>query len=154
MVSSSVAERESLTRAQPGKPVGFLTIPAIGLERVPIYERGLNSRREMLIAPGPSVTHYAFSSPLGGGSNAVLYAHDDIEGAVFVRLSELRAGDTITLETDGGRTSSYVVGGPPWVVRPDAVRILARSARPELTLFTCYPNHVDTARVVVVAVPQ
>jgi LPXTG-site transpeptidase (sortase) family protein len=152
LLPPSAAQRQQLTVAQAGRPAGYLTIPAIGITHVAIYDRGLDEQRQMLIAPGRAVTRYASSSPLNGTSNTVLYGHDDIQGSVFARLADLRAGDTITVVTSG-TSRVYVVQGGPSIVSPTDLAILTPTATPRLTLFSCYPINVDSQRVVVVAAP-
>jgi sortase A len=102
----------------------------------------------MLIAPGYGLTHFLASAPIGQG-NAVLYGHDDIDGSVFSRLGELQAGDLITISLPGV-TQSYRVTDRK-IVTPKAVEILAPTSDIRLTLFTCWPNNVDTKRVVLTA---
>jgi LPXTG-site transpeptidase (sortase) family protein len=141
------------TSAQPEQPVAWLTIPRLGLAGVPIFDRGLNASRQMLIAGGYSITHYQYSGALGGPSNAVLYGHDDIEGGVFGGLSRLRVGDNVEVRRADGTAVTYRVRANPAYVAPSAVNILDATAAPQLTLFSCYPLWVDTQRVVVVATP-
>ena len=152
LLPPSSAERQQVTVTQAGAPVGFLTIPSIGITHVAIYDRGLDAQREMLIAPGLAVTHYATSSPLGGTSNTVLYGHDDIQGSVFARLADVAAGSVITIQTSGG-VRTYVAQGSPSFVAPSDVAILTPTQTAQLTLFSCYPVNVDSQRVVVVARP-
>jgi LPXTG-site transpeptidase (sortase) family protein len=140
----------SVPAPAPSVPVAWLTIPALHLNNVAIYERGLDSRRNMLIAPGFAVTHYSFSGALGAGSNAVLYGHDDIEGGVFGHILSLGVGDLITVRT-ADSTLTYRVSEKPRLVRPDAVSILDPTTTPRLTLFSCWPLWVDNQRSVVVA---
>ncbi len=132
-------------------PVGALTIPKLSIWKAPIFDRGLDARGEMQIAPGFALTHYGRSQPLGGGGNAVLYGHDDIEGSIFRYLHELQPGDLFSLET-WGRVWTYRVTGQT-IVTPDRVDILSNSPTARLTLFTCYPYRVDSHRVVVFAAP-
>ena len=106
----------------------------------------------MLIAKGYSVTHFDSSSPIGSG-NAVLYGHDDIEGSVFGRLKDLASGDEIDITPAGASLVVYHVTGPHKFVQPNAVQILNPTNDVRLTLFTCWPNWVDTQRVVVTAAP-
>jgi LPXTG-site transpeptidase (sortase) family protein len=136
----------------PTDAVAALDIPALHLRVVPIYDRGLDSHRRMLIAGGYSITHYANSGPLGGSSNAVLYGHDDIEGGVFGHLKDLKPGDAITIHMADGRMFQYKVRDQKLVL-PSAVSILAPTSTPVLTLFSCYPLWVDNQRIVVTAVP-
>jgi LPXTG-site transpeptidase (sortase) family protein len=135
------------------KPVAWLSIPALGLAQVPIFDRGLDSGRHMQIAGGYAVSRYDRSAPFGSHSNTVLYGHDDIEGGVFGRLSSLRPGSQITLQLPGGATLAYQVSRAPTIVPPQYVSILAPSTSPQLTLFTCYPLWQDDHRVFLTAVP-
>ena len=103
-------------------------------------------------AKGYSVTHYAYSSPIGSG-NAVLYGHDDIEGSVFSSIKDLKPGDEVDVVDASGSITAYHVTGKPAIVPPSAVQILQPTNDVRLTLFTCWPNWVDTQRVVVTAMP-
>jgi LPXTG-site transpeptidase (sortase) family protein len=105
------------------------------------------------IKPGWAITHYEFSGPLTGASNAVLYGHDDIEGGVFGKIIQLKTGDAIELRT-AGKTVRYHVTEKPRLVAPSALEILSGTSTPVLTLFSCWPLWVDNQRVVVVAKPD
>jgi LPXTG-site transpeptidase (sortase) family protein len=131
--------------------VAYISIPRIGINNAPIFDRGLDGAGNMLIAKGYAVTHYDHSSPIGSG-NAVLYGHDDIEGSVFGRLKDLNAGDEIDVTPAGASPVVYHVTGRT-IVQPNAVQILNPTNDVRLTLFTCWPNWVDTQRVVVSASP-
>ncbi len=135
--------------AGPNDVIATLTIPRLALAGAPIYDRGLDSKSSMLIAHGYAVTHYAFSAALGSG-NAVLYGHDDIEGSVFARLKDLQPGDEIDVAI-AGRVQRYRVSTRV-IVAPTAVQILDPTSDVRLTLFTCWPNWVDTQRVVITAI--
>ena len=155
---SSQATAQATTPAPPAQPespsevvVGRLSIPAIGVKDVPIYDRGVDGRGSMAIAHGYAVTHFQSSGTFRGG-NTVLYGHDDIEGSVFARLKDLKAGDAITVTLPGAATQAFVVSGKK-IVAPTAIQILAPTSDARLTLFTCWPNMVDTQRIVVTAVP-
>ena len=137
--------------AGPSQIVAYLSIPRLGIKDAPIFDRGVDPSGNMLIARGYSVTHYSSSSPIGSG-NAVLYGHDDIEGSVFGRLKDLHIGDEVDVTVAGGSSVAYHVTGRT-IVAPTAVQILAPTNDVRLTLFTCWPNWVDTQRVVVTAVP-
>lgn len=131
--------------------VAYLSIPGIGVRNAPIFDRGVDAGGNMLIAKGYAITHFALSSPIGSG-NAVLYGHDDIEGSVFARLKDLHPGAEVDLVmADGSQTVYHVTGRT--IVAPNAVQILAPTNDVRLTLFTCWPNWVDTQRVVVTASP-
>jgi LPXTG-site transpeptidase (sortase) family protein len=139
------------TGAGPSQIVAYLSIPRLGIKNAPIFERGVDAGGNMLIAKGYAVTHYANSSPIGSG-NAVLYGHDDIEGSVFGRLKDLKAGDEVDVALTGGSAVVYHVSNRT-IVAPTAVQILRPTNDVRLTLFTCWPNWVDTQRVVVTAIP-
>ena len=140
------------TGAGPSQVVAYLSIPRLGIKNAQIFDRGVDARGNMLIAKGYSVTHYAFSSPIGTG-NAVLYGHDDIEGSIFASLKDLKAGDEVDVALADGSAVVYRVTGKPTIVPPTAVEILKPTNDVRLTLFTCWPNWVDTKRVVVTAMP-
>jgi LPXTG-site transpeptidase (sortase) family protein len=140
------------TGAGPNQVVAYLSIPRLGIKSAPIFDRGVDTQGNMLIAKGYSVTHYAFSSPIGSG-NAVLYGHDDIEGSVFASLKDLKAGDELDVTDASGSRTVYHVTGKPTIVAPTAVQILQPTTDVRLTLFTCWPNWVDTQRIVVTATP-
>jgi LPXTG-site transpeptidase (sortase) family protein len=138
--------------ALPNSAVALLSIPSLGLHNVPVYDRGLDAKGNMAIAHGFAVTHFEYSAAIGGG-NAVLYGHDDIEGSVFRRLSELKAGDEVDLMVAGQTSPAvYRVSGRR-IVAATAVQILNPTGDIRLTLFTCWPTWVDTQRVVVTATP-
>lgn len=139
------------TGAGPSQIVAYLSIPKLGIKSAPIFDRGVDASGNMLIAKGYAVTHYSNSSAIGSG-NAVLYGHDDIEGSVFGRLKDLKVGDEVDVTLAGGSALAYHVTGRS-IVAPTAVQILQPTNDVRLTLFTCWPNWVDTQRVVVTATP-
>ena len=134
--------------ALPGTVAARISISRIGIRNAPIYDRGTDGKGVMLIAPGYSVTHYAFSAPFGTG-NTVLYGHDDIQGRIFGHLYDLGPGDLIQV-TIGGQTQTYRVSGHQ-IVAPTSVGVLAPTADARLTLITCWPYNVDTKRWIVTA---
>jgi sortase A len=126
-----------------------ISIPRIGIRNAPIYDRGVDAKGSMLIAPGYSVTRYTFSAPFGAG-NTFLYGHDDIQGNIFGHLYDLAPGDTVQIIV-GGETQVYRVTGHQ-IVPPTAVSVLAPTADVRLTIMTCWPYNVDTKRWIVTAV--
>jgi sortase A len=135
--------------APPTAVIARISIPRIGIRNAAVYDRGIDAKGIMLIAPGYSVTHYGFSAPFGTG-NAVLYGHDDIQGNIFGHLYDLRPGDIIQISL-GGEMQSYQVTGHQ-IVAPTAVSILAPTPDVRLTIITCWPFNVDTKRWIVTAV--
>jgi LPXTG-site transpeptidase (sortase) family protein len=140
------------TGAGPSQVVAYLSIPKLGIKNAQIFDRGVDASGNMLIAKGYSVTHYANSSPIGSG-NAVLYGHDDIEGSIFARLSELTVGDELDVTRAGGEAVVYHITART-IVAPTAVEILQPTNDVRLTVFTCWPTWVDNKRIVVTAVPS
>lgn len=126
-----------------------ISIPRIGIRNAPVYDRGTDAKGVMLIAPGYSVTHYAFSAPFGSG-NTVLYGHDDIQGNIFGHLYDLRPGDTVQIAV-AGETQTYRVTGHQ-IVLPTEVGVLSPTDDARLTIITCWPFNVDTKRWIVTAV--
>lgn len=139
------------TGAGPSQVVAYLSIPRLGIKNAQIFDRGVDGSGNMLIAKGYAVTHYANSSPIGSG-NAVLYGHDDIEGSIFGRLKDLTVGDELDVALTDGLSVVYHVTART-IVAPTAVQILRPTNDVRLTVFTCWPNWVDTQRVVVTAMP-
>src|SRR5256886_6287805 len=111
------------TGAGPNEVVAYISIPRLGIKNAPIFDRGVDAKGNMLIAKGYSVTHYAFSSPLGSG-NAVLYGHDDIEGSVFGSLKDLKAGDEVDVADASGSRTLFHGTGNPTIVPPTPLQIL------------------------------
>ena len=135
--------------APPTPIVARISIPRLGIRNAPIYERGLDAKGLMLIAPGYSVTRYAYSAPFGTG-NTFLYGHDDIQGNIFGHLYDLAPGDTVQI-TVGGETQVYRVTGHQ-IVPPTDVSVLNPTPDVRLTIMTCWPFNVDTKRWIVTAV--
>jgi LPXTG-site transpeptidase (sortase) family protein len=140
------------TGVGPNEVVAYISIPKLGIKNAQVFDRGVDSGGNMLIAKGYVVTHYANSSPIGTG-NAVLYGHDDIEGSIFARLKDLSTGDEVDVALADGTSAVYHVTARE-IVAPTAVQILQPTNDVRLTLFTCWPNWVDTQRVVVTAMPS
>jgi len=151
--AEAAAQRNAAAVAAAAAPATPLTarisIPRIGIHNAPIYDRGMDAKGVMLIAPGYAVTHYAFSAPFGTG-NTVLYGHDDIQGNIFGHLYDLKAGDTVQISV-GTVTLTYRVTGHQ-IVSPTTVSVLAPTPDARLTIITCWPFNVDTKRWIVTAV--
>ena len=135
--------------APPTRVVARISIPRIGIRKAPVYERSIDAKGVMLIAPGYSVTRYVFSAPFGTG-NTFLYGHDDIQGNIFGHLYDLRPGDTVQIDI-GSETQVYRVTGHQ-IVPPTAVGVMDPTQDVRLTIMTCWPFNVDTKRWIVTAV--
>ena len=131
-----------------GKPVARLRIPSAEIDTI-VFGGADNATLEK----GPG--HVPGSELPGeetGRKNCVITAHRDSN---FRHLGWLRKGHRLSLETPAGKTLDYLVVSRE-IVKPDVVRVLQPTAKPRLTLITCYPfNYVGAApkRLVVVAEP-
>jgi sortase A len=83
----------------------------------------------------------------GDVGNIVLSAHNDIFGELFRDLDKLKPGDEILVST-ATREYTYRVTGLR-IVEPTEVEIMESTARPTITLISCYPYLKDTERIVV-----
>jgi sortase A len=83
----------------------------------------------------------------GEAGNLVLSAHNDIFGELFRDLDQLGPGDEIKVYT---ATSEYIyrVTGTR-IVEPTEVSVMNPTAKPTVTLISCYPYLIDTQRIVV-----
>ena len=131
-----------------GQPIARLRIRSAGIDAVVF-----GGADQASLEKGPG--HLPGSELPGedtGRGNCVITGHRDSH---FRHLGWLRKGHRIELEMPSGQTASYEVVSRE-IVTPDAVRVLAPTEKPRLTLITCYPfNYVGSApkRLVVVAEP-
>lgn len=95
------------------------------------------------------VGHHLGSANPGTTGNIVLSAHDDIYGELFRDLDRLQPGDEAILYTATQKYYYRVV--KIQLVEPTDVAIMGPTARPTLTLISCYPYMVDNQRIVVTA---
>jgi len=130
-----------------GKPIARLKIPAVKMDYVVF---GGDDPATLNKGPG----HVPGSELPGENThrkNCVITAHRDKH---FRRLSQVKDGEKVELETPNGTFEYRIVSHE--IVKPDAVRVLAPTEKPRLTLITCYPfNWVGAApkRIVFVAEP-
>lgn len=97
----------------------------------------------------------------GAGGNVVLSGHNNILGAVFRELDQLKKGDPITLWMDN---RSYTYAVEQVIVLPDRgisdeqraanARWIGPFDEERLTLVSCWPRNNNTHRIVVIAYPQ
>ncbi|MBK8800116.1 MAG: sortase [Anaerolineales bacterium] len=101
------------------------------------------------------------SSLPGETGNIVLSGHNNIKGAVFRELDQLKRGDEIELFA-GGTEYRYTVDEvlivPEKVCfekqRQTNVRYINETADDRLTLVSCWPRNDNTHRIIVIAKPS
>ena len=93
------------------------------------------------------VGQFIGSTNPGERGNLVLSAHNDIFGELFRDLDQLKPGDEILIKTST-HDYSYLVTGTR-IVEPTEVGVLEPTAKPTVTLISCYPYLVDNQRIVV-----
>jgi len=137
-----------------------LVISKIGVN-AKIEARGLDSGRNMLTPKDfHDVAWYNLGPAPGAPGNALLNGHVDwwTGAAVFTRLSELRAGDMVTIvHADGTRLTFKVTGRRIVTAGSRVASLFAPSKVSSLTLITCTgpwdPSILsDTHRLLVTAV--
>jgi len=90
--------------------------------------------------------HIGSADP-GQVGNLILSAHNDIFGELFRDLDKLKPGDEIYVYT-ATRQYLYRVTGLR-IVEPTEVDVMEPTAKPTITLISCYPYMVDNQRIVV-----
>lgn len=110
-----------------GDVVGRLEIPRLSLSTV-VFE----GADEDVLERGAG--HLPGSALPGGRGNTVLAAHRD---TFFRPLRDIRVGDTVRVHTP--RNDSVYIVESARVVEPEEVDVLKPTAKPALTLITCYP---------------
>ncbi|AFL87122.1 sortase family protein, LPXTG-site transpeptidase [Terriglobus roseus DSM 18391] len=120
------AYRDALKVAAP-PATAVLRIPRVGIE-VPVMEG--TSKLVMNLGAG----HIEGTASPGGAGNVALASHRD---GYFRHLKDVRVGDRIEMSTAQG-TDVYQVEQLQ-VVSPRDVSSLQPTAKPVLTLVTCYP---------------
>ncbi|TFH32073.1 MAG: class D sortase [Anaerolineales bacterium] len=95
------------------------------------------------------VGQFIGSANPGQRGNIVLSAHNDIFGELFRDLDQLKAGDEILIQTVSQEFVYRVTGTR--IVEPTEVSVLEPTAKPTITLISCYPYLVDNLRIVVFA---
>jgi sortase A len=93
------------------------------------------------------VGQFIGSANPGERGNLVLSAHNDIFGELFRDLDQLKPGDEIRIQTSTQEFLYRVTGTR--IVEPTEVSVLEPTAKPTITLISCYPYLVDNQRIVV-----
>ncbi len=143
-----------------------LVIPQLDLD-TPVIELGWNT--------GTNSEGYVFSqwevaenaagwhensARLGEAGNVVMSGHNNVLGAVFRELDQLRENDPIVVLSDG-KEFDYVVERVLIVPekratqeqREDNARWITQMGDDRLTLVSCWPRDNNTHRIIVVAKP-
>jgi sortase A len=150
------------------KPVvpNRLVIPAIKADMA-VVELGWSTKKdasgaifsEWDVADFAAGWHKNSSLP-GEQGNIVLSGHNNIKGAVFRQLDQLKRGDDIQL-ISGKREYAYVVDEVLIVPekfasdqqRRENVAYIQETSDDRLTLVSCWPRNDNTHRIIVVARP-
>lgn len=121
-------------------PPASVSIPALHVtdQIVPV---GLNPDRTMEIPPVNQVGWYRLGPTPGATGPAILAGHVNYNGVTgaFSKIGTLKAGDTITVTSAGGATSTFLVydvlSFPK--SRFDVAAVYGNTPGPELRLITC-----------------
>lgn len=169
LVKHPVAPLKAPVFHQPdAKPVlpSRLLIPSIKAD-VPVVELGWSTKKDAsgAIFSEWDVADYAAgwhknSSLPGEPGNIVLSGHNNIKGAVFRELDQLKRGDEVQLLA-GGVEYDYTVDEVLIVPEKYAsaeqraanVRYIQETADDRLTLVSCWPRNDNTHRIIVIARP-
>lgn len=124
-----------------GPPPARLRIPSIGVDAV-VEAVGVTADYAMAAPQNTSETGwYAQGTVPGQPGDAVIDGHLDTQAgapAVFARLSQLKAGDSVIVVLADGRQASFNVSrlaSVPYMSRPPGLFEIQGS--PRLTLITC-----------------
>lgn len=162
----TVAQSKPLVTLRPAVPER-LTIPAVDLD-VPVVELGWKTSHggSGSIFSEWDVAAYAAgwhknSALLGGHGNLVMSGHNNILGAVFRELDQLRRGDLISVGA-GDEVAEYIVHDVMIVPekyaseeqRRQNAAWIGKFPDNRLTLVSCWPRDDNTHRIIVVAFPK
>jgi len=149
----------------PAVPIRLI-IPAINLDAPvitvgwSIVERDGQQISEWDVPEWRAAGWLKTSALVGAIGNTVLEGHQDIDGRVFENLENLKAGDTVQVQTNSV-TRNYVIAlrtivpekDQPLEVRRENARWIGPSNDERLTLVTCWPRNDNTHRLILVALP-
>jgi len=134
------AARRFRLAAKPGRPIGRIAIPRLGISFVVVEGTDSASLR---LGPGRD----ARSFMPGEGNLVYIAGHRTTFLAPFSHIDELRRGDRITLTMPYG-TFVYVVSGHTIVAAND-LRVLRPRSSELLALQACHPRFFATHRYIV-----
>src|SRR5215218_11118532 len=129
-------------RAHQGDPIGWISIPRIGVHVI-----GVNGTDSETLRKGPG--RYLGSFMPGEGRLVYIAGHRTTYLAPFARIDELGNGDRVTIATPYA-TFVYSVAGHR-VVAANDLSVLASGGREELVLQACHPRFFATHRYLVFA---
>jgi len=128
-----------------GDPLGRLSIPSIGLEKILI-----SGVRPGDLEDGPG--HFPETPLPGQLGNAAIAGHRTTHGAPFLRIDEVEIGDDVVVQTLAG-TYTYVVTGQQIVAPTDYQKVIPTvdPSTATLTLTSCHPRYSTRERIVITA---
>jgi sortase A len=129
-------------RAHEGDPIGWISIPRIGLHVI-----GVNGTNSETLRKGPG--RYLGSFMPGEGRLVYIAGHRTTYLAPFARIDELGSGDRVTIATPYA-TFVYAVAGHRVVAEND-LSVLASGGGEQLVLQACHPRFFATHRYLVYA---
>ncbi|MBK7781141.1 MAG: sortase [Ardenticatenia bacterium] len=152
--------------SQPGPVPDWIRIPSLGVDSpvLPVGwtdpDQAEDGSVEWRTADFGAGLH-AGSARLGEAGNTVISGHNNIAGAVFRRLAELKPGDDVFLSA-AGQDWTYTVErrfivpeeGASDARRRANARWIDSSPDERVTLVSCYPPWGNSHRVIVVARPK
>ena len=140
----SLTEQGPLPRA-PGAtmPPDRLVVDRLGVDTTVIPLAVVNGAWQV---PSYAAGYLVGGARPGEQGNLSIAAHDDQDGAIFQRLGDLRAGDIVRVYAEG-HAYRYALTGLG-VVPASAVSVTRPTRGATLTLITCTPYGIDTARLV------
>ncbi len=152
-------------RRQAGSPPTRLVIPSIGVD-APVESVGFKSVEKggkttvMWDTPKEAAGFHETSAYPGTVGNTVINGHRDIYGAVFWRLSRVKAGDEIVLYIGDDARVYHVseiievrYSGASQEQRAEHLHLMGYLPEERLTLITCTPPVLATHRLYVIAKP-
>jgi sortase A len=140
-LATEFASLKDPRHAREGDPLTRLEIPKLGVDVIVVQGTSLSALRA-------GAGHYP-STPLPGArGNVAIAGHRTTYGRPFLRVDELRRGDTIILTTPVGRYV-YKLSRDPWVTDPFDWKVAGPSNDFLLTLTTCHPKGSARERLIV-----
>ncbi|MEO5679566.1 MAG: class E sortase [Acidimicrobiales bacterium] len=137
-----------------GDALTRIRIPAIGVDTVVVEGTTTTALRA-------GAGHYPKTAMPCENGNMGIAGHRTTYGKPFANIDQLKAGDTISLETPVGRCDYEVEPAPKpflspagrgaaFVVAPNDLRVIDQDpAKAELTLTTCHPKGSAKERLII-----